>query len=98
MVLTCVPEFSLTPVAVAVGLLDVPPVEDEFDVELGVNVTPFIVASVDIASPMLIQSSYDQLAYPDFQSLKRELQIQIHLPICSWGFFGTGLHKDSPEP
>lgn len=61
MVLTCVPEFSLTPVAVAaelpVGLLDVPPVEDEFDVELGVNVTPFIVASVAIASPILIQSS-----------------------------------------
>lgn len=64
MVLTCVPEFSLTPDAVAaelaVGLLDVAAVEDEFDVGLGVNVTPFIMASVDMASPILIQSSYER--------------------------------------
>lgn len=65
MVLTCVPELSLTPVAVAtelaVGLLDVTPVEDEFDVDLGEKVTPFIMASVAMASPILIQSSYEQL-------------------------------------
>lgn len=62
--LTCVPEVSLTPVAVAaelaVGLLEITPVDDELDVERGVNVTPFIMASVGRASPILIQSSYKQ--------------------------------------
>lgn len=66
MLLTCVPELVPTPVPVPVelwvGLLGVPPVEDAVGVELGVNVTPFILASVAMASPILIQSNYQKSA------------------------------------
>lgn len=63
MMFTCVAALAPAPVPVAtelaVGLLDVPAVEDA----AGVNCTPFMDASVTMASPILIQSSYQQSAF-----------------------------------
>lgn len=88
MLFTCAPLLVLRPVPVAteleVGLLDVPPVEDAVGVGLGINVTPFIIASVAIASPILIQSSYEQSAFAILTRISKHnnaYQDEIWIPL-----------------